>query len=79
MNNLIEVVILDKEGYETDRRDFDTQRQAKTWAKECGLSADFWNRRAESESDFHGWAKENVYTLQLLVNGEVRADWFPEF
>ena len=71
----IEVVVLDKEGFETDRRDFCTVKEAKAWVKDCAMSRDFWTRRAESGT----FAAQNVDTIQLHCDGEIIADWFPQF
>lgn len=72
---LIEILTLCPEGYETYRCDFDTMKDARLWVKQCGLCPKFWDRRAESD-DFH---KREVATLQLLVDGEIRQDWFPDW
>jgi hypothetical protein len=74
MNNLIEVVALDENDNEEFRRDFETQREARNWVKENGLRRDYWVDRSESE-DY----PSTIRTIQLLVNGEIRDDWFPKF
>jgi hypothetical protein len=74
MNNLIEVVALDENDNEEFRRDFETQREARNWVKENGLRRDYWADRSESE-DY----PSTIRAIQLLVNGEIRDDWFPKF
>lgn len=74
--NKIEIHTLDKDGdISTCLDHFDTVKDAKVFVKECGLMAGYWDQRAESQ----GWAGRNIETIQLLVNGECRKDWFPEF
>ncbi len=70
----IEVVVFDRNGYEEMRSDFDTIKQAQEMIKEAYLNPGYWDRRAEQS----GYA-ENIQTVQLLVNGEVHSDWFPNF
>ena len=77
--NTIEVITLDADGYETQRRDFDTIKEAKAWVKEMGLDKAYWNRCGDSDDDYEGWAARNVYTLQLHKNEEIVKDWFPCF
>lgn len=69
----IEILVLDKNEYETDRREFDSVKEAVLWVKQCGLNADYWDRRAEVKD----WHIGNVATIQLLRDGEVERDWFP--
>lgn len=71
----IRVITLDKDGFETDNRDFETVKQARQWVKECGLDSGFWERRAESA----GFGERNVDTIQLHIDGECTADWFPKW
>lgn len=71
----IEVVTLAENGDETDRRDFDFVKDARWWVTNCGLSEEFWDRRAESP----GFACRNVHTLRLLKDGECVQDWWPEW
>lgn len=75
----IEVIILDKESIQTDSREFESIKEAKQWVRDCGLSADYWNRSYERDTDYESAARDNVYTLQLHKNGECVKDWFPDF
>lgn len=75
MSNNIELIALDKEGYELYRNDsIDTIKEAKAWAKNTLLDRGYWDRSAENTT----YATE-IDTIQLKVNGEVHTDWFPEF
>jgi len=71
----IEILALDHAGYETDRIDFDTIKAAKQWVKDTGVSAFYWERRAESAT----FAADYIHTLQLHINGELQTEWFPRF
>lgn len=71
----IEVVTLSNEGFETDRRDFETVKEAKAWVRNCALSADYWEMASESK----GYAARNVATVRLMADGECLDDWFPTF
>lgn len=73
-NQLIEVVALDRNENEEYRADFDTMKEARRFIKDAMLEASFWDRRAEVA----GYAA-NIQTVQLVVNGEIIQDWFPEF
>lgn len=76
MSTLIEVVTLDHNEQELERRcDFATMKEARQWVKDACLNPSYWDRRAESV----GWAVENVWTVQLLKNGDCVEDWFPHF
>jgi len=75
MKHKIELLITDKLGCETDRIEFDSMKEAKSWVKKTGLSPAYWERRAES-ADF---AKTNVCQIQLLKNGECEDEWTPEW
>lgn len=74
-NKDITILVQDKHGCETFLRDYESKKDALTWVKECGLSADYWARLAEV-SDF---ALLNVHTIRLNVGGECVKDWFPTF
>jgi hypothetical protein len=74
MTKKIEVVVLDKQGYETDRWEVDTIREGKALAKKYH-DPEYWDIRSEVK----GYAKDNVDTIQLLVNNECHTDWFPKF
>jgi hypothetical protein len=77
--NIIEVIAQDAEENEEFRRDFDTIKEAREWVKTCGMSREFWNRLYERDENYDSAAKDNIYTVQLLKNGECIQDWFPEF
>jgi hypothetical protein len=71
----IEVITLDAQGIETDRRDFESVKEAKRFAIYSAYSADYWRMASESPD----YAKNNVHTVQLHKNGECVQDWFPKF
>lgn len=75
MQKLIEILTIDNKGFETDRRDFDTMKEARAFVKEYAMRSDYWEQRAESK----GWHIGNVDTIQLLVDGECLQDWFPKW
>lgn len=75
MNKEITVQALDTEGYNVHTHDgFETIKEAKAWVKETLLDRGYWDRLAENST----FATE-IDTIQLLVNGEIHTDWFPEF
>lgn len=71
----IELVAQNRQGHEHYRAEYDTLKQARGWVKDVLLRADYWDRLAESE----GYAAREVFTIQLLKNGECVQDWFPDF
>lgn len=74
-NMTIEVITLDAQGIETDRRDFETVKEAKQFAINYACSESYWTQASESAD----YAKNNVHTIQLHKNGECVQDWFPKF
>ncbi len=74
MNETVEVTALDKEGYTEYIRDFDTMKEAREHFKHISHKRSFWVARAESEE-----YPSNIYTVQLIKNGEVIKDHFPKF
>lgn len=71
----IEIVALDKDEYTLHVFDgYITIKEAKAWVKEVLLDVGYWNRLAENKT----FALE-IDTIQLLVNGVIHSDWFPEF
>lgn len=72
----IQIITLDLAGFETRNQEFDTIKEAKAWVKECGLKAAFWMRSFESDMDS---VRQNVLTIQLTVDGDIRRDWFPDW
>jgi len=73
-NQLIEIVVLDKEGNEEFRRDFETKKEARQWVKDAGKDREFWARR--SESDHYPATLDKI---ELHINGECEQDWFLSF
>jgi len=75
MSKEITVQALDHEGYNVHTHDgFETIKEAKAWVKETLLDRGYWDRLAENCS-----FAEEIDTIQLLVDGEIHSDWFPEF
>jgi hypothetical protein len=69
----IELIALDKDGYDVTRWECDTIKEAKQLAKQW-RTAEHW--AIWSESDEFAATIENI---QILKNGECIADWYPEF
>lgn len=75
MNKEIKVTALDHEGYTLHEHDgFETIKEAKAWVKDTLLDRGYWDRLAENKT-----FAEEVETIQLIVDGEIHSDWFPEF
>ena len=75
MSKEITVQTLDHEGCNVYTHDgFETTKEAKAWVKETLLDRRYWDRLAEN----HSFAEE-INTIQLMVDGEIHSDWFPEF
>lgn len=54
--------------------DYDSRKEARKFIKECMLDPEWWDRRAEREG-YH----EQVYRIDLVVDGDVIQEWFPKF
>lgn len=75
MSKEIKVTALDHEGYTLHDHDgFETIKEAKAWVKGTLLDRGYWDRLAENNT-----FAEEIDTIQILVDGEVHSDWFPEF
>ncbi len=73
--NSIEIVTVDEKGFETDRRDFDTVKEAKAFVKKTAMRSDYWEQHAESL----GWHIGNVNEFQLHCDGEYLEGWYPKW
>lgn len=57
-----------------ERDGFETIKEARAWVKDAFLHRSYWSKLAENDA-----FADDIDTIQLLVNGEIHSDWFPEF
>ena len=69
------VIVIDKLGDTVDVKDtFETMKAARAWFNEVKNDRAYWVSHFESEFE-----TSRIETIQLVKNGEIILDHFPEF